>query len=258
MAVRLSHEIIGSGEPLLVIHGLFGSRRNWLTMARRLAPRFSVVAVDARNHGGSDHAPTMSFEEMADDVLALCDQLGLAMPNVLGHSMGGKIAMLYALRHPQRTRRLLVLDVAPVSYRTGFRDFIEAMLAVPVDRIRSRQEAEEYLVKAVPQPALRQFLLHNLVREDGAFRWQLNLPALAANLDTICHFPVIPDGTTFTGPSLFLAGGRSDYLTDAHDPVIRRLFPVAVLRTIPQAGHWIHSDAPEEVQNEITRFAGTE
>src|SRR5690606_28777511 len=165
MTVELGHETMGSGEPLVMLHGLFGSRRNWLSIIRPLSEDLQVVAVDLRNHGSSGHAATMSFAEMADDVAALADRLGLDRVNVAGHSLGGKVAMLFALRHPSRTRRLLVLDVAPVPYRGPFGRYIDAMLAMPLAQMRTRQEAEEALAPAVPQAAVRQFLLHNLVRD---------------------------------------------------------------------------------------------
>jgi pimeloyl-ACP methyl ester carboxylesterase len=254
MTVELGHETMGSGEPLVMLHGLFGSRRNWLSIIRPLSEDLQVVAVDLRNHGSSGHAATMSFAEMADDVAALADRLGLDRVNVAGHSLGGKVAMLFALRHPSRTRRLLVLDVAPVPYRGPFGRYIDAMLAMPLAQMRTRQEAEEALAPAVPQAAVRQFLLHNLVRDGNGFRWRPNLEALRTNLDELSGFPEIPAGTTYEGPASFLAGGRSDYLRPEHLPLIRQLFPRASLEVIPDAGHWLHADQPEAVLHHMRTF----
>jgi pimeloyl-ACP methyl ester carboxylesterase len=250
MSVQLSHEILGAGEPLLILHGLFGSKRNWMSLAKPLSAFARVIAIDLRNHGDSGHAATMSYAEMAGDVLRLADQLKLDTVNIAGHSMGGKVAMMFALDHPERMRRLLVLDVAPVRYASGFEHFVEAMRAVPVSEIGSRQQADAHLSGTVRDPATRQFLLHNLVRDGNGFRWRLNLQGIGANLDEIGDFPD-RSGTAFTGPARFVAGGRADYLLPEHEPVIRRYFPQAELRIIPDAGHWLHADQPEAVVAQI-------
>lgn len=244
---NLSYEILGAGEPLLILHGLFGSRRNWMSLAKPLSEFARVIAVDLRNHGDSEHAATMSFPEMAEDVAQLANRLGLEQVNIIGHSMGGKVAMVFALKYPARTRRLMVLDVAPVQYDSDFERYIDAMRSVPLDRIRTRKEAEDHLASTVSDMTLRQFLLHNLVREGDRFRWRLNLQGIRGELDRIAGFPPLAAGTSYAGPSVFLAGDRSEYLQPAHEPVIRHYFPAAELSVIENAGHWLHADQPVAV-----------
>lgn len=252
MPVTLAYETLGTGEPLLILHGLFGSKRNWMSVVKPLAEFAQVIAIDLRNHGDSPHARTMSYREMALDVLDLADRLGLDHVNIAGHSMGGKVAMMFALDHPARTRRLMVLDVAPVPYDSGFDRYIEAMRSLPLEKIRSRREAEEHLAVAVPDPATRLFLLHNLVRDGDSFRWRINLEAIAANLVELGGFPAIE--RSWDGPVRFVAGGRADYLRPEHAPAIRRLFPAATLETIADAGHWLHADRPEAVVAQFREF----
>jgi len=252
MPVALAHETLGSGEPLFILHGLFGSKRNWMSLVRPLAEFARVVAVDLRNHGDSPHAATMSYSEMAEDVLALADQLGFDAVNIAGHSMGGKVAMMFALEHARRARRLMVLDVAPVRYHSGFDRFITAMRSMPLATIRSRHDAEAHLEAAVRDTATRQFLLHNLVREGETFRWRLNLEALDHNLAELGGFPDID--RSYAGPARFVAGGRADFLRPEHEPAIRRLFPAAELRTIPDAGHWLHAEQPAEVVRQLREW----
>ncbi|HEY7840863.1 MAG TPA: alpha/beta fold hydrolase [Gammaproteobacteria bacterium] len=252
MSLALAHETLGSGEPLLILHGLFGSKRNWMSLVRPLSAFARVIAVDLRNHGDSPHVPAMGYHDMALDVLALCDQLGLERVNIAGHSMGGKVAMIFALDHPERTRRLMVLDVAPVRYDSGFDRYVAAMQSLPLESIRSRREAEASLAAAVPDPATRQFLLHNLVRDGESFRWRINLGAIAANLAGLGDFPATEH--TWNGPARFVAGGRADYLRPEHAPAIRRLFPAATMHTIEDAGHWLHADRPEAVIAQFREF----
>ncbi len=247
MSVTLSYEIFGAGDPLVILHGLFGSKRNWFSVARELAGFSRVIALDLRNHGDSGRAPTMSLAEMADDVLQLLDMLRIRKANMLGHSLGGKVAMLYALRHPERTNHLVVLDVAPARYDTVFNNYIEAMRALPLSELTGRRDAEQRLADAVPDFRVRQFLLHNLARSGEGFQWRINLAAIHENLAALSDFPAVDPGIRFAGPARFIAGANSDYLQASHLPLIRRLFPAAVLEIIPDAGHWIHADQPQAV-----------
>lgn len=253
MPVTLSHEIFGSGEPLVILHGLFGSKRNWLSMAKQLAEFSRVIAVDLRNHGDSDHAASMRFEEMAEDVVYLLNRLHIADANILGHSLGGKVAMMCALNHADRTKRLLVLDVAPVRYQSGFDRYTGAMRALPLAELRSRSDADTQLAKSIPDLRVRQFLLHNLVRGNEGFRWRLNLDSIAENLADIADFPAIDEGLVYRGPALFVAGEESDYLLAHYRADILALFPAARFETVADAGHWIHADQPEAVVKLVRR-----
>jgi pimeloyl-ACP methyl ester carboxylesterase len=253
MSLDLAYTEHGSGPPVVILHGLLGSARNWTSIAERLAGTHRVLAVDLRNHGSSPWADAMSYEAMAEDVAALVARLGLASPAVVGHSMGGKVAMQLALRHGDAVARLAVVDIAPVRYERSFAPYIEAMRQadLSVDR---RSEVDVSLKPAVPDAGVRAFLLQNLVSSDGGFAWRVNLPALLANMDAIMGFPPSPDPRNFEGPALFLAGGRSDYLRPVHREGIERLFPRAEFEVIEDAGHWVQAERPAAFLEVLERF----
>jgi len=253
MSLDLAHTAHGSGPPVVILHGLLGSARNWATIAKRLAGTYRVLAVDLRNHGSSPWADAMSYEAMAEDVAALVARLGLAQPAVVGHSMGGKVAMQLALSHGDAVGRLVVVDIAPVRYERSFAPYIEAMQQVDLSAAR-RSEVDESLKPAVPDAGVRAFLLQNLVSSDGGFAWRVNLPALSANMDGIMGFPESADRRSFEGPALFLAGGRSDYLRPVHRAGIERLFPRAEFEVIEDAGHWVHAERPADFLEALERF----
>jgi pimeloyl-ACP methyl ester carboxylesterase len=242
------------GRPLVVLHGLFGSARNWATLARRFAEDRPVICADLRNHGASPWAEAMDYPTLAADLAALIDRRGLDRPAVLGHSMGGKAAMRLALDRPDAVERLVVLDIAPVPYGDRHSAYVEAMRAVPVDRLSRRTEADAYLAEAVPEAPLRAFLLQNLVSSDGALAWRINLAAIAAAMADLVAWPDPPAGRTFDGPTLVLRGGASDYVGEAGEAAIARLFPAATVETIPGAGHWAHAEQPDAVFRKVADF----
>jgi len=242
----LAHRREGQGPPVLCLHGLLGSGRNWAGVASALAPGSDVVLPDLRNHGASPWSDEVGYPAMADDVASLLDSLGLASARLVGHSMGGKVAMTLALTRPERVERLVVVDIAPVAYRHGFEDFITAMLAVDLDRVTRRADADAALAPAIPEPRVRAFLLQNLEQRDGRFAWRPNLRALLAGMATITGVPALPDARPYRGPCCFIRGATSDYVRDEHLPRIRALFPNAELRTIEGAGHWLHAERPRE------------
>jgi esterase len=235
----------GSGTPLVILHGVFGSGRNWATVAQHLAASRRVLALDARNHGASPWANTMSYPEMAEDLVAFIAERGLGRPALLGHSMGGKTAMLQALLRPDAIERLVVVDVAPVIYRPTLQAYARAMLDIPLDGVTRRAEVDRQLAAVIPDTAERAFLLQNLVLEDGRARWRLNLPVIERSMPVLSSFPELPAGAAFTGPTLFIAGERSSYLRPEHHPAIERRFPNARIVTIAEAGHWVHAERRE-------------
>ena len=250
----------GAGPATLVIlHGLFGTLDNWQTLARRWAEEagLRVLSVDLRNHGRSFHAPEHSYQLMAADVLALFDHLGLeaAQTSLLGHSMGGKVAMRLALDAPERLARLLVLDIAPrFSDMQHQDDILAGLYAVDLATLGSRQEADAALARHIPQVGVRQFLLKNLYRrEDNSFAWRINLPGLAASLAAIGEETTAPQ--PFLKPTLFVRGGKSNYIT-AEDKLygIPALFPNSQVETVLDAGHWLHAEKPEEVFQLVRDF----
>jgi pimeloyl-ACP methyl ester carboxylesterase len=232
------------GTPLLVLHGLFGSARNWQSIARRLGERRHVFALDLRNHGGAPWAATMTYPEMAADVLRFLDDRGYPRAAVLGHSMGGKVAMTLALDWPRRVERLMVADIAPVTYTHTHAPYVAAMLRANLSGVTRRGEVDEQLAAAVPEPALRSFLLQNLAMEHGQFRWRINLEAIGDAMASLIGFPD-PGQRQYTGPALFIGGGASDYITPELAPVIARSFPAARIEMVPDAGHWVHAEKPD-------------
>jgi pimeloyl-ACP methyl ester carboxylesterase len=243
--VELAATEQGTGSPVLVLHGLFGSARNWATIARRLAERHRVFALDLRNHGASSWTETMSYPEMAADVRAFIEGRRLGAVTLVGHSMGGKVAMTLALESPALIERLAVVDIAPVFYPPSLGAYIDAMRGIDLDRTTRRAEVDAELAASVPEDGIRHFLLQNLVHQEGRLRWRPNLAALAASMPAISEFPEFPEGITYDGPTLFIAGERSDYVQPEHRPAIRRLFPKASLLKLRDAGHWIHAERPD-------------
>ncbi len=256
MSLELSVTVHGEGPPLLILHGLFGSARNWAAIAKRLAESHRVYALDLRNHGASPWAPSMTYREMAGDVRAFMARHGLTGATVLGHSMGGKTAMMLALEHGDLVGRLVVVDIAPVAYGHSHAPLIESMRAADPGAAGRRAEVDAWLASAIPEAPLRAFLLQNLVSEEGRLRWRINLEALAANMDALVGFPALAPALGYGGPALFLAGGRSDYVRAKDHGLVRRLFPAAEIDSIPTAGHWVHAEDPPAFLARVQAFLG--
>lgn len=236
----------GSGEPARVIlHGFLGSSRNWLTAGRDLAGNRRAFALDLRNHGLSPHSGEMSYAAMEADVLAWIDARGIASAELIGHSMGGKVAMLLACRHPERVARLVVVDIAPRGYRWPDRGAeLRAMGGLDLAGLGSRAQAEALLAATVPDAAMRRFVLTNLERTPGGWRWMVDIAALEAALPALERNPLGP-GDRFTGPALFVAGGKSRYVEPADHAAIREAFPAARIVVMGNSGHNPHIEARE-------------
>lgn len=237
--------------PLLIAHGLYGSGRNWGVIARRLADRRNVVAVDMRNHGESPRAPTQSYPDMAGDLAEVIGAIGGPV-DLLGHSMGGKASMQLALTRPDLVRRLIVADIAPVAYAHDQSRNARAMAALDLSKITTRAEADTALATAIDDPALRAFFLQSLDLRTHPPRWRLNLPVLEAEMAKIVGWP----GTEgrFDRPALFLTGALSSYVRPEHRDTIRTLFPKARFAKIPDAGHWLHAEKPREFEETVRVF----
>ncbi len=233
----------GEGPPLVLLHGLFGSNENLGSIARALAADFTVHAMDLRNHGRSPHGPEMSYPVLAHDVVETLAAAGIERTSVLGHSLGGKTAMELALSRPRHIERLIVADIAPIAYERRHDRELEALHALDPGQISSRGDADRALAGTIPDPAIRQFLLKNLVRNDNGFTWRMPLDTIYREYADIAAAPA--SSGPFDGPTLFVRGGNSDYITEDSEPAIRERFPNARIETIPDAAHWVHVDAPE-------------
>ena len=251
--MRLAVTEAGQGRPVAFLHGLLGAGQNFGAVQKALAARgHRVLALDLRNHGSSPHAATMSYPEMAEDVAETLRAEGAWPAAVVGHSMGGKVAMALALAHGDGVERLVVADIAPVTYPTPlFRQYVAAMRAIPLRPGLTRREADAALVEAVPNPALRGFLLQNLLFAENPPRWRVALETIAREMPSIGGWPDPPG--RYDGPVLVLAGDRSDYILPEHHARFRALFPAARFAAIP-AGHWLHSENPLAFIAQVTTF----
>ncbi|WP_417564920.1 alpha/beta fold hydrolase [Marinobacter sp.] len=264
MSVALNHRITGEGSPLILLHGLFGSLENLGGIARRLEDQWQIHALDERNHGSSPHTEAMDYPAMAADVIAYMDAQGIEKASLLGHSMGGKVAMQVALQAPERVDKLIVADIAPVSYKPHHDAILEGLTGIHLTGVRSRQDADKLMADFVDTPGVRQFLLKNLERipreqqkEGGPmFRWRLNLPVIDACYENLAK---APEGNgPFTGPVLFLKGADSAYIQEKHRDDIQRLFPQAQLRVIQDTGHWLHAEKADTFAALCRRFLSAE
>ena len=256
MAIELTYKKLGDetlSPPLVILHGLLGSAGNWRTIARQLQETRTIYCLNLRNHGESPHVPTMSYPEMAEDVEAFIASLAVNPVDLLGHSMGGKVAMSVALRRPDLLRKLLVVDTAPVRYSNLSFDMFDAICSVNLDSIKSRDDADRQMREHLSNATLRSFVLTNLRRaKDMRFQWRVNVKAIRDELTTIIDFPDFSD-RTFSGETLFLGGALSGYLKD-YATEIQARFTDATTELIPNAGHWPHADEPTATVACLKRF----
>lgn len=266
-ATHLPFQKLGSGHPLIILHGLYGMGSNWLSIGKALSGLSEVYLVDQRNHGEAFHDPVHTYQAMMQDVIRLMDELGLAKAVVLGHSMGGKVAMHMALHHPERITRLIVADISPLAYTTdhssrnqmgGHRRIISALKAIDLKAFSTLKDIEGQLEPHFPDRPLRQFLMKNLGKDDqGAFYWKLNLDALLNHLDRLAE-GLDPSQIPMEGlrqfPALFIKGELSAYIQREDERAVRRIFPLSQVVTIKGAGHWLHAEQPERFVKTVRQF----
>lgn len=244
--VDLAFDSVGEGAPLLILHGLFGSSTNWRSVARRLSAERRVICADLRNHGASPWSETMDYVAMAGDVARLIERLGLRRPSLMGHSMGGKVAMALALLRPELIDRLIVVDIAPVQYADRLTVFAEAMRAVDAAHAASREEVRQRLAAALPDAAgVVPFLMQNLVARNAHFDWRINLPVISASMPALSGFAPQLRALRFERPVQVIAGGRSDYVRQRDGAEFAPMFARTHVEVIDIAGHWVHADQPE-------------
>jgi esterase len=253
--MKLAYRHFGEGNPVIILHGLFGQSDNWVSIARRIADRFSVFIPDQRNHGQSPHAAVHTYPALSEDLYEFMAQLGIDRTILMGHSMGGKAAMTFALEYPEMVEKLIIVDIGPGKYpeRANHTEVITQMLSIDLNTFSSRIQIEKILKEKVPDPRIQMLILKNLYyKQPGKLGWKLNLEAINHNMDHL--FDGIRIDAQYSGPTLFIRGGESDYLSDEDSGLIKGLFPMATIETISGASHWVHADAPEEFYNSVSRF----
>ncbi|MET0107800.1 MAG: alpha/beta fold hydrolase [Candidatus Thiodiazotropha sp.] len=254
-AVELYYRKFGKPEQptLCLLHGLFGSANNWMGIVKYLQDDFHIITPDLRNHGRSPHHDGMDYTLMAGDLLELFDRLGINGVNLLGHSMGGKVAMWSALQQPERIEKLVVADIAPVAYEHGFDNVFEGLCGLPLDRIQHREEADQLLAGWVAEKGVRQYLLQNLVKQHQGWSWRFNLDVLRKSISHLTGFPE-PGRRIFAGEVLFIHGEKSDYVRDSHRESMGRLFPHYRQRMLHGAGHWLYAEQPQLFAQAVKGF----
>jgi esterase len=254
--VELNYKSHGQGEPVIVLHGLFGMLDNWQTVGKKLAEHHTVYLLDQRNHGRSPQHERMTYADMAEDLHHFMESHWMFKAHIIGHSMGGKTAMQFARQYPDMVDKLVVVDIAPKAYRGGHERIFKALQELDLSQLERRSDADKALADHIDELSIRQFLLKNLSRrKEGGYRWKMNLEALWNHYEDILAEP--SDGKVFQGDALFIRGGRSRYIRDEDWPLIQQQFPNARLATVEEAGHWVHAAAPDELLRLVTDFFKT-
>ena len=251
--MKLHFKKLGSGDPILILHGLFGISDNWITIAKSLAKKHLVYLLDMRNHGRSPHTAAFTYADMVEDIYEFLTDMRLRQVSIIGHSMGGKTAMNFAQEYPHRINKLIIIDISPRKYPVFHRNIIDGLLTLDISKLNSRKDADEKLTEKISSRRIRQFLLKNLTRnDDGFFTWRINLPVIAESLSEIGA--EIKSKSSFSTPTLFIRGGKSEYIGESDFQLIQDQFTNSEIITIPGASHWVHSEAPEEVFKVIDAF----
>jgi len=251
--VPLNFKHYGNGPPLIIIHGLFGSQANWSGIGKRLSDRFSVFVLDLRNHGESTHSSNFGYRVLVEDLKCFMHQQHIFDATILGHSIGGKIAMAFSDSCPEMINKLIVVDIAPKSYPTGNKYILKSLIDLDVSLISNIREAVEALAPAIPSLTIRYFLVKNLVRsDDRRYRWKINLEAIQRHYEELSRGPRIK--TLFAKPTLFIRGENSNYIVPEDSALIQRYFQKWEIVTIKNVGHWLHIDAPGETCMAIHKF----
>ena len=253
-AINLNYHRYGSGKPIIILHGLFGSQRNWETVSEALSSRFTVYALDLRNHGDSPHGALFTNEVMAEDVKWFVERQRLQNVVIIGHSLGGKTAMIFACSYPQMIDKLIVVDMAPKAYPPESKAIMEAMMSVNLVQFTKQKEIIAALEPQIPDLSTRYFLAKNLERDkNGKFVWKINLKTIYDSYDNLRQ--ALPNDLLFNKPTLFIRGEDSNYILDRDISIIKTHFPKARIETIPNSGHWVHIDAPDEFVRIVQEFS---
>jgi esterase len=253
--MNLNFKKTGQGEPLIVLHGLFGSADNWYSIAKELGKDYTLYLVDLRNHGDSPHSEEWDYQVMSKDILDLMEEEKIREAHIMGHSMGGKVAMNFALDNPEKVMKLIVVDIAPKHYPVHHQAILKGLNAIDLGEIKSRNEADQKLAEYVTDPGIRQFLLKSLGRdENGKFIWKINLPIITDKIENVGE--AISGKSSFDHPTLFIGGENSDYISEHDREEIRRYFKDSSIIYIKNAGHWLHAEQPAAVIETVRAFLG--
>jgi len=250
--MRLNFKKSGSGPPLVILHGLFGSLDNWFSIAKELVEHYTLYLLDQRNHGDSPHSNEWNYGVMVEDLRELLDAEGLDSIFLMGHSMGGKTVMNFAMQYPERVRKLIVGDIAPRYYPIHHQVILEGLNALNLSQIQSRKEADELLAPYIPELGVRQFLLKSLGRDGNGFAWKINLPVITQHIEEVGKS--LEEGAIFEGKTLFLGGANSSYVQEKDLSDMKRHFPNSTWVSIPNAGHWLHAEQPQAVVAAMKKF----
>ena len=250
--LKLFFRELGAGQPMIILHGLFGSSDNWYSLSKVFAEQYRVLVVDQRNHGQSPHHQVHDYKALTEDLNTLITSQGLKDPIILGHSMGGKTAMHFAVKYPDKVSTLIVVDIVPKKYPTHHDSILEGLQAIKLNELESRGQADEILSRYVPEAAVRQFLLKNLSRDDSQqFEWKINIPVLREHIEDM-GAEMQFEGK-FEGPALFITGAKSDYFAKGDEGIIHQFFPSAKIVSL-NTGHWVQAEQPKEFTETIMGF----
>jgi esterase len=250
--MRLNFKKLGEGEPLVILHGLFGMLDNWFTLGKRFGENFTVYLIDQRNHGQSPQSDEWNYKVMSDDLLEFFNENNIEKATIIGHSMGGKTAMYFAGKHPERVKKLVIVDIAPRFYPIHHDTILAALLSIDLENLKSRNEADALLSKYISDFGTKRFLLKNLARKENdntKFEWKFNLPVIAKNI----HEIGIETSEGSSAPTLFICGEKSDYINPSDESEIKKLYPNSDITSI-NSGHWVHAEKPEEFYNAVMNF----
>ncbi|WP_020529204.1 alpha/beta fold hydrolase [Flexithrix dorotheae] len=251
--MQLFHREVGQGSPLIILHGLFGSSDNWLTIGKALGEHFKVYMIDQRNHGQTENTEEFNYSLMADDLKDFIEEHHISNPVIMGHSMGGKVVMKFILKYPEIAIKSIVVDIAPRFYPPHHQKILEGLNEIPVHQLKSRKDAEIILAKHEPQIGVRQFLLKNLYRSSsGGFDWRINLSVLTEKIENVGE--AITSESQYLSPVLFIKGEKSNYILEKDEKDIGTLFPKYQLKTIANAGHWVHAEQPSVFIQSVLNF----
>ena len=251
--MKLFYRKLGEGKPLVILHGLFGSSDNWVTIGRKLAETYKIYILDQRNHGQTEDSNVFKYPAMVADLYNFLFEHQIENPTIIGHSMGGKVAMQFAVQYPSLLEKLIVVDISPRSYPIHHHQILEGLASIDLNNIKSRKEADNQLAKYIASIGIRQFLLKNIYRtETNSFAWRINLPVITENIEEVGES--VNYKTPCEKPTLFINGNNSDYIQKSDRSKIKKVFPNSSIITILGAGHWVHAEKPKEFLKIVNTF----